>query len=225
MKIRSMSAIFLGALVLSFTSSLHATTLYNNLSASTYSEEAITESGPLAASFSTGAFSGDLSSVTLDLYEPSDTDTGTITVDLFSDNSTAPGTVLETIGTIDASSLSIGNSSDSTLNTSYALDANTRYWIELSTEDSAAEWAYADDTSGTGVAGEYYYGDGNVSPNGTDDSGPYQMDVEGVSASPVPEPPALLLLGTGLLGLLALKLRRRLSSVSEGDFMVGNVRF
>lgn len=220
MRLRSVSAIVLGALVLSFTSSLHATTLYDNLSDTTHGGYIFGGSSLFADSFSTGAFRGDLSSVTLDLYEGSYADNATITVDLMSDNSTAPGTVLETIGTVDASSLPVLSYTDRTLTTSYALDASTRYWIELSSSDnSGIGWEYTDDTSGTGVAGEYFYVDGGVFP--TSDR-PFQMDVE---ASPVPEPPALLLLGTGLLGLLALKLRRRLSSVSEGDFLVGNVRF
>lgn len=183
-----------------------ADSLYNNLSAAPGGSDPIGASfGPLADSFSTGAsrFSFDSLTVLLSGSSP----TGTITAYLLSDSSTSPGAVLETIGTLSEASLS-GSNALYTVSTSYTLAANTRYWIELASNDTDRNWSWSLDTSGTGVAGEYFAnqeGTGifGVFPNS---EGPYQMDVSGTTI--VPEPGSLMLLGAGLLvlgGLLAHK--------------------
>jgi hypothetical protein len=193
-------------------------TLYNNLSATSGGADFVAANppsnpnnvaqGPLADSFSTGASAVNLSDVKLLLgLFPNGTTTGSITVTLNSDSSTSPGAVLTTIGTINDSSLS------STLGvvdlaTSFSLAANTRYWIELSTSNnSSAQWSWSNDTSGVGVANEFFFNEHGAAPNS---NGPYQMEVTAQTATTgVPEPSTLTLLGIGSLSLLGYGWRRR----------------
>jgi hypothetical protein len=85
----------------------------------------------------------------------------------------------------------------------YALSANTIYWIGLSGNTSAF-WSWSLDTSGPGVANEYFANIDGVFPNNPD--GPYQMLVSGIITTPEPGTMSLLLLGLGLVGTLRRKL-------------------
>jgi hypothetical protein len=127
--------------------------------------------------------------------------TGSVTVALYSDTG-GPG-----IGTLLATSAttlpdtSLGESpAQFSFPFSYALSANTRYWIVLSTaSDSVAGWWGTSDISGTDVAPEYTYGIGEVFAN--DPGGALLMQVIGDPATPPPTPaPAsvtLVLIGLG----------------------------
>ena len=183
--------------VLAFAPLGQAQVLYNNLAAapsdsccsgsSTGTGDPVGSNwGPLADSFSTGASSFDFTGVTVLLNGTSSN--GTITAYLLSNSivsidgalEQSPGAVLETIGTLSESSLSDSNALYTFLaSSSYTLAANTTYWIELSATDNAANWSWSLDTSGVGVADQYFanqQGTGSflTFPN-TD--GPYQMEV------------------------------------------------
>jgi len=66
------------------------------------------------------------------------------------------------------------------------LAANTRYWIEVEKSFNAlTEWAWTYDTSGVGVAGEYFADPTPPYPNTS--FAAYRMEVSGATASPAPE--------------------------------------
>jgi len=207
------SAILLVLLAgVAFLGPARADEVYNNLGASGASVDTPgSDWGPLANSFSTGSSAMDLTSLTVILEgTPSD---GTTTAYLLSDSSTSPGDILETIGTFSEADLS-SEPALYTLATSYILSPDSRYWIELTSDDNSAGWQWTSDASGVGVAGEFFasfQGSGmwNVFTNA---NGPYQMEVEGTA---VPEPSALLLLLLGVGTLVWFSARRRLAS-SEG---------
>ncbi len=179
--------------------------LYNNLGfpsdgvdpvAETWTDQYNTvQSPPLFDSFSSGPADTTLLDVQLRLRRDLPT-FGSISVALYNDSGNplpSPGTMLgDPLGTIDDTSLS-SDFSVVDVFTSRHLDANTRYWIELSSTDgSSAVWSWSFDQSGIGVAGEYFGHDGSVLPN---IYGPYQMVVI------TPLPGAVWLLGSGLAGL------------------------
>jgi len=159
-------------------------------------------SGPLYNSFSTGATSGTLSNLELLLGAPLVVD-GLIAVGLYSDSSTTPGGLIASLGTVDDSTLTGSyNLVTVILTANPDLSAGTRYWIGLSSDATGARWDYTTDTSGIGVAGEYYSNSSGTSPNV--DGGGYQMEVEVTST---PEP-STFLFGASMLATLAM-LRRR----------------
>lgn len=191
-----------------------ADVLYDNLGATPSGTDPVAgDFGPLADSFSTGASPFDFTSLTVLLDGTAST--GTVTAYLLADSSTNPGPVLETIGVIDESALT-ATPTDYTLNTSFSLSPDTRYWIELTDSDGAANWNWSSDVSGPGVASEFFANDdGTGSPRvfPNNPGGPYQMEVSG-SLAAVPEPRTIsLLLAAGLLGLAFLRARVKTRSV------------
>lgn len=202
MKSRLMSLAVL-LVLLFWAGNANSTLLYNNLNSTNSGADGVTSFGPLGDSFSTGAGGFALGDVKLLLLGDSTT-SGSISVDLFSDNSTSPGTLLQNIGSLSDSSLTSSLSVfDFSLGLSYALAANTRYWIVVSSTDSSAQWGWSLDNSALGVAGEYFSNVNGVFPN-TD--GPYQMQL-GSGGSTVPEPGTMLLLGLGLALLAAFRMK------------------
>jgi hypothetical protein len=185
---RKISLPVLAGVILSLASVARADIVYNNTAAASDGQDPVQGFGPLADSFSTvGA--GNLTDVQLLLSTTGIT--GTTTVQLLADNSKTPGTPIETLATISDSSLS---SSPALVDVSgfapVALTASTRYWIELSSSASSAFWSWSLDTSGPGVANEFFSnGNGVVANVG---NGPYQMQVT-VSGSAVPEPSTLVI--------------------------------
>lgn len=166
--------------------------------------------GPLADSFTTSALVTNFSQVTLALRSDSThlVPTGSLTVTLRADSATAPGAIISVLGTLSDTALS-----STVQNYTFNLDTsppirlqpNTRYWIQVQPGlggDSGAQWAYGSDNSGVGVANEFFANSGGVFSN---IDGPYLMQVN----TTVPEPSSLILVGLGLAGLAAGRLKRQ----------------
>jgi hypothetical protein len=196
--------------VLPFVPHAQAGILYDNLGAQTYYQDHITDTGaqafgPLYASFSTGAYSTALTDLKLRLGADDPADGGFFTVSLLSDAGLSPGAVLASLGTVSDSALSSAQTSviDMPISTAIHLAADTRYWIELSSDDTSATWAYSLDLGGPGVAGEYYDNAGGVYPNNSSEwPGAYQMSV-----TAVPEPMSVALFASGLVGMGVIRRR------------------
>jgi hypothetical protein len=180
------------------------TAIYDNLGAQTSAVDPLSAwraypnpaDSPESSSFSTGAGGFLLSDVQLLLSVGPDA--GHFTVSLLADDNTSPGAVIASTVVADNDLPDDFLTVDFKLSASLA--ANTRYWIQLSsTDDSSAAWAYATDTSGLGVAGEYYDcpSCGGVTPNDE----PYQMAILGDVAGAVPEPASWAMMLIGLFGL------------------------
>jgi hypothetical protein len=190
--------------VLSIVPHANAGVLYNNIGAQAYFEDHITDTGaqafgPLYASFSTGAYTSMLTDLQLRLGVGDPADGGSFTVSLLSNAGLNPGGMLASLGTVLDSTLSPAQSSviDIRIGTPIALAADTRYWIELSSDNTSATWAYSFDLSGAGVAGEYYDNADGVYPNNSSEwPGAYQMSV-----TAVPEPLSVALFLSGLVGI------------------------
>ncbi|MGB7758780.1 MAG: choice-of-anchor R domain-containing protein [Bryobacteraceae bacterium] len=177
-----MSKLWLACGGILLASSLQAGTIYDDVLAAPSGVDSIETDGPLYDSFSTGASSGTLSNVELLLYAGGAAD-GPITVGLYSDNGTTPGSLIAVLETFDDSTLRGGFQLVTlVLAANPGLSAETRYWIGVFGE-TADGWAYTTDTSGTGVAGEYYSNSGGTSQN--EDGGGFQMEV---GITPAPEP-------------------------------------
>lgn len=177
-----------------------ATPIYNNLNSASNGADPTSSDGgigPLADSFSTGSSGYSLASVGLKLLDSTPNDGYTVTVALYSDNATSPDALLYSIGSIDDSALST-SLADYYFNLAspYALAANTRYWIEVSSGSGNATWSWSLDLSGPGASGEHYYHSGTVWPNS---GGPYQMLVADAAITSVPEPAPLALVALGSL--------------------------
>ncbi len=191
-----------------------ADVLYDSLTASTAASAGFNlvnaaDFGPLADSISTGGAAFALTDVQLALTNTDPSSTGTVTVYLLSDSATSLGAVLANLGAVSDSVLSSYTPATVDFPQSQAIElaANTRYWIEVSgSSDSNAGWSYTADTSGVGVAGEYNANSFQVYANSGDPSlnlinDPYQLQVNGVSAVPLPGGASLFVSALGVLGL------------------------
>jgi|GEM_PF-1088349 hypothetical protein len=203
-----------------------ADTLYDSLTAATavsagYNLVSDANFGPLADSFSTGSSAFSLTDVQLALTVDDPTTTGTVTVSLLSDSFTSPGATIATLGTINDSALTAYTPAtvDFSQTTAIDLTANTRYWVEVSaTVDSSAGWSYTADTTGTGVANEFNANSFQVYSNSGDPTqvlinAPYQLQVNGVAA--VPLPGSAWLFTTAIGGLAALRRRHTVFNLNQ----------
>jgi hypothetical protein len=209
LKLRRMASWLLaGALFALAVPSAQAIPVYDNLGSQQAGADPVQSYGPLAASFSTGAEGGLLGDVQLLLKSGSDQLVGALQVKLLSDSGFAPGIELGTLGSLLSSDIS--SSAFSIYNIaslgSFALAANTRYWVELFAVDPVAvEWSWSDDVSTLGVNGNASYSQiFGVLPNS--DAGAYQMSV---NVSPVPLPGTAVLYGVGLAAMGVVRRYRR----------------
>ncbi len=185
--------------------------------------------GPLAVSFSTGSSAVYLpyTSFTFDLEATTPDDGGSVTATLFasagagvgktSNNAIHPGTSVASLGIINDSQLSSAAYSLISVTSSQAvlLSANTTYWVELSStasnsSPSSAAWANEAATGGgVGVDGEYAWNNyAGVARSWLITSrGGYMMQVA------VPEPSSILVIGVGLIGLVATRRKRSRGSI------------
>lgn len=154
------------------------------------------QGGQLYDSFSAGAVSAPITEIDLVLNgDPASS--GSVSVGLYADNASMPGSLLASLGTVNDAALSFTMASyDIPLTAMPVLEPNTRYWIGLS-GDTSAGWSWSSDTSGVGVAAEYF-----SNPNGTfpDVFGPYQMTV--VTGAPEPGTFYLTTIGIVIAGFI-----------------------
>jgi hypothetical protein len=190
-----------------------AAVIYTNLASPNSASSISVNSNNWAANgFTTGASAATLSDVILALESVSTT--GTLTVSLYSNVGNAPGTNLATLGTIAESSLSTSSFTNQQFNASFALAANTSYFVVLSgsTNNSPeALWERENGASGTGVAGNLW--GTSVNSGGTwgmhlinTDFQPLLMQVD--TASSTPEPGTLFGVLGGALLMFSLRFRR-----------------
>jgi hypothetical protein len=197
--------------------------IFDNLGTTPIGLSPVVSGFPYAASFSTGDSPFPLSLVAVVLtadagVPPSDL---SISALLLADSSTGPGSVLETIGNLDEDTVVPGEYGPYTFTgeSSFTLSPDTRYWIELTSNDTSlgyVGWLSSGDLTDTiGTAGEYWASDiGNgafdVFADGTN-GGPQLMEVADCPYPPsIPEPSNLALLGAGccVLGFRKLLARR-----------------
>jgi hypothetical protein len=179
--------------------------------------------GSLGASFLTGASASTLTSVSVFLYECCQPLAGSFSISLFSNSaSNNPGTLLETLATPPDSILpSITYGAFTYSGLSYLLDANTEYWIKLSSTSATMPgpgWVVTNN-GGIGVSGQYFYYDGGSNPgtfpNGQGNCvGCYAMQMT-IDTTPVPEPSLLFPCGFGLLAGVTVIARRRVGRIVD----------
>lgn len=201
------------------------TVFYNNLNADIgnwYFVDSIEGDGPLYNSFSTGSTGLVLNDVKVYL-DLDDEVSGNFTAGLYANTSSnKPGALIKTLGTFnDRATPADGDVFDVPVNPGISLNANTRYWIGMtSTDGSSTQWASTDETSGTGnISSEYncrtaFEGETGASahPRGQKRHGgrssfqcfsnavdPFLMEV---TANPPAAVPDLSLTGMALLSLL-----------------------
>ena len=175
--------------------------IYDNLGATSNGADQLLYRGPLFDSF-TALSNKTITGLELALgnYGPAG-ESGTLTVGLytFSDlTSSAVPTLIATLGTIEDSTIAIGGIHDYSVSllAHPQLTEGARYWIGLSDfDDGGVTWSWSSDTSGPGLAGEYWaYGGGVVVSNSV--GGPYQM---ALSAAPTVPNLAITQLGASVI--------------------------
>jgi hypothetical protein len=165
---------------------------------------------PTYGSFSTGAATGALTGLEMEMLSSTPSDGLSLAVGLYADNSTSPGTLITSLGTIADSSLSTSPTLvNVALTANPALSASTRYWIGLSVitiNPIETAWSFESPDSGTGVAGEYYDTTGLLANSAFNTA--LMMQVTEGSLTATPEPSSMALFA-GALSVLALAQRRR----------------
>lgn len=186
-----------------------ASPVYNNLGTNQVGSDPIYSYGPIANSFNTGANgSGWLTGFKALLGNGSNSIVGDITVSLHADSANAPGAELVSLGSLSSADVATGvfAAYGFTPVSAFQLAANTTYWIEIqATSANDIFWSWSDDLLALGVAGQSNYS-ALLGTNANSASfGPYQMAVE------VPEPAslALVFMGLSMMGVTALRRRKR----------------
>jgi hypothetical protein len=157
--------------------------------------------GPLFASFSNTGAARTLTELELNLSATTPSDGKTFTVSVWSDNAISPDTSLWST-TLNDSILSMNPTVEDFL-TNLSLNADTRYWVGVSSVDGSAIFSAASITNGIGVATEFYINSNGEVPNS---EGPYIMRVV---ATPEPATWALMLIGFAGLGFASYRASRK----------------
>lgn len=185
-----------GALASTLTAS--SVIVYDNTGEASAGADGVDFVGPLYDSFTSMA-AEQITGLRL-VLSGDDTSPGAVDVGLYADNSTAPGALIAALGVLDDSTLSDTPSIFNITLDAYPLLTNTRYWIGL-TGTTAADWSYDSDSSGFGVADEYFDNQIGMFSNAND---PYQMSVtESAPSAPEPSSGLLIAIGGVLLALPA----------------------
>jgi hypothetical protein len=165
---------------------------------------------PTYGSFSTGAATGSLTGLEMEMLSSTPSDGLSLAVGLYADNSTSPGALIASLGTIADSSLSTSPTLiNVALSANPVLSPSTRYWIGLSVitiNPVFTSWSFESPDSGTGVASEYYDTTGLLANSAFNTA--LMMQVTEGTLTATPEPGSMALFA-GALGVLAFGLRRR----------------
>jgi hypothetical protein len=181
-----------------------ATTLSDNLAASTFGAEQVTGPNWLTAGFRTDSSSYVLSSVTVLMQQDTP---GTLNLALYSNTTMQPANQLgfqpgAPLGSITATKSFPSLFGPVTFSGNHLMLApNTRYWLVMSAPVSGTyEWAFEEGNGGSGVGFYSSWGDSGDSGTSwfTSSEQPMQMTVIGTA---IPEPVAfwLILLGGAVL--------------------------
>ena len=159
-------------------------------------------------SFTVGATPETLQDIVLDLLG----NAGAVDISLFSNNGGLPGSSLLSLGTLTPSG---SGYADYTAEGTYALAANTTYWVVVDYL-GAPSWGYTDSSAftGTGAMNAFTNSmDGGTTWRGsfdpTEDFEPYQLEVDATTAA-APEPSSFvwMLMGIGAMLVVVKKLNR-----------------
>lgn len=156
----------------------------------------------VASSFGTDARSFALATVTLAMD-----DCGPAQARLFSDAGGRPGTALADLGSQSCGGPGTWQATYS--GGGYLLGANATYWIVLSAASAsvtAGGWVWTSSSDGSGVGFQHTWGQ-TMNSGGTWQVAASSPMVMRVEADAVPEPGAWVMVGLGLLGLIAWKMR------------------
>src|SRR5271165_1757940 len=169
-----------------------AVILYDNLSSPVTGGDPAAEFptglGPLFASFSNPSEARTLTELELNLSATNPSDGDTFTVSVYSDLNIFPNTLLWST-TANDSILSTSPTVEDFF-TNVGLNADSRYWVGVSSAAGSAILSSATIFTGIGVADEFYINANGLVPNNP--KGPYVMRVV---ATPEPATWALMLVG------------------------------